>query len=102
MFIPSPLVVRRTLKLFLAGTRGGPVRLKILLLLEKGPHNINKISEKLALDYKTVQHHIRVLEKMNFIMSARKKYADEYKLSALLEANRSILDEIKRDLGKST
>ena len=46
--------------------RGGDNRIKILDLLLKNPLNINKISEELQLDYKTIQHYIHILKKNNF------------------------------------
>ena len=51
----------RLLWFLFAGTRGGDNRIKILDLLIKNPLNINKISEELQLDYKTIQHHMRIL-----------------------------------------
>ena len=60
--MPDPDIIRLLWFLF-AGTRGGDNRIKILDLLIKKPLNINKISEYLQLDYKTIQHHIRILEK---------------------------------------
>ena len=46
-----------------AGTKGGETRGKIISLLKKTPSNANKIAETLMLDYKTVRHHLEVLEK---------------------------------------
>ena len=101
MFIPTEKVLKRILTMSLAGTRGGPVRLQILLLLEKNPCNVNEISKKLSLDYKTIQHHIRVLEKSNLISSSRKKYDNVYELSALLKAHKDMLKWISANMGKS-
>ena len=87
--------------LYLVGTKGGPVRLRILLLLDKKPHNINEISKKLSLDYKTVQHHIGVLYKLSLIISSGRKYGNTYTLSTLLKANKDVLKEILKDMGKA-
>ena len=99
MLIPTRKVLKRVLLLSLAGTKGGYVRMQIIMLLQKKPYNINELSKKLSLDYKTVQHHIRVLEKSNLIVSSKKKYDNSYKLSTLLLAHKDILKEIK-DMGK--
>ena len=85
MFIANDKILRRIILMSLAGTRGGPVRLKIILLLENKPSNINEISKKLGLDYKTVEHHIRVLEKSGLISSSDKKYDNAYAFRRALE-----------------
>jgi DNA-binding transcriptional ArsR family regulator len=104
MFIPTKKVLKRVLLLSLAGTKGGYVRLQIIMLLQKKPSNINELAKKLSLDYKTVQHHIRVLEKSNLITSSKKRYGNAYKLSELLIAHKDILKELQHgaDMGKST
>ena len=104
VLIPTRNVLRRVLMLSLAGTRGGTARMQILAMLGRKPMNINEISRELALDYKSAQHHVRVLEKSGLITSARKKYGNTYTLSALLKAHRDVLDEISRgagDMGKT-
>ena len=101
MLIPTRNVFRRTLMMQIAATRGGPVRLKILMTLENKPYNINEISQKLSLDYKTVQHHVRVLEKSGLISSVGKRYANAYTLSPLIIAHKDVLKEILANMGKS-
>ena len=101
MLIPSEKILKRTLMLSLAGTRGGFARLNILLMLERKPSNINEIAKNLSIDYKTAQHHIRVLEKSGLIVSSGKKYGNNYELSALLKINKNMLKEISSNMGKS-
>ena len=103
VFLPTKNILKRTLLLSLTGARGGIVRLKILVMLNRKTYNINEISKNLSLDYKTIQHHIRVLEKSSLITSSRKRYANSYRLSSLLEANKDMLKEIweKIDKGKN-
>lgn len=96
-----PGIFRRTLMLSLAGTRGGPARLRILLLLQQKPRNVNEIAKELGVDYKTAEYHVRVLDKSGFVSSAKKKYANAYELSTLLKANRHLLKEFS-DVGKSS
>ena len=100
MFIPTEKVVRRTLLLLIAGTRGGIVRLRILLLLDRKPHNINELATVLGLDYKTIQHHMRVLEKAGLVKSSRKAYGNSYLVSDMLKAHKPVMSEI-RNMGKS-
>lgn len=45
----------------LAGTRGGETRVLIVTALKKKPMNANQLAKSLNLDYKTIQHHIRIL-----------------------------------------
>ncbi|MBI4162640.1 MAG: ArsR family transcriptional regulator [Candidatus Aenigmarchaeota archaeon] len=95
MLIPTKNILKRTLMLNIAGTRGGLVRLRILLLIKDRPHNTNELSRMLSMDYKSVQHHMRLLEKASLIMSSKKTYDNEYKLSTLLEANIDILKDLE-------
>lgn len=100
MFIVDERVLKRTLIMSLAGTRGGPVRLKILLHIEKTPCNINELSKELSLDYKTIQHHVRVLQKSGFLRSGDDSYGKKYTLSPILEKNKNILESVS-NMGKS-
>ncbi len=101
MFIPTKEILKRVLMLSIAGTRGGTVRLKILVILETKSRNINELSGMLELDYKSVQHHIRVLEKSGLVVHSGKKYANAYTFSPFLRAHIKVFAEIKKDLGKS-
>ncbi len=88
----------RLLWFLFAGTRGGDNRIKILDLLIKNPLNINKISEELQLDYKTIQHHIKILEKNNLVTKIGDKYGSLYFISNYLEKNIDSYYEIKKKL----
>jgi predicted transcriptional regulator len=81
-----------------AGTRGGDNRIKILDLLIKNPLNINKISEELQLDYKTIQHHVRILEKNNLVTKMGDKYGILYFISNYMEKNIESYYNIKKKL----
>jgi DNA-binding transcriptional ArsR family regulator len=96
------LALKRSLWNLLAGTRGGVTRIEMLRLLRERPYNTNQIHEKLGLDYKTVQHHIRMLMNSNIITSGEgKKYGSMYFLSPLFEANMQLFDEILEKVGES-
>src|SRR5680860_885519 len=84
--MPDPDIIRLLWFIF-AGTRGGDNRIKIFDLLIKNPLNINKISEKLQLDYKTIQHHMRILEKNNLVTKMGDKYGILYFISNYMEKN---------------
>jgi len=63
-------------------------------LLKDGMYNANKIAEMLLLDYKTVQHHLKVLRENNVIKSDSDGYGAEYKLTDYFMANFSVFVEI--------
>ncbi len=91
--------LRHSLWNLLAGTRGGVTRIRIIELLQERPYNMNQIHEKLGLDYKTIQHHIRTLIRSNIIISdSEKKYGSVYFIAPVLEKNihmfREILDKV--------
>ena len=85
----------------IAGTRGGETRGKIIELLNNNPSNANKIAEILKLDYKTVRHHLKVLEKNGMITAINKgNYGAVYFLSEIMKANYNIFKEIWARFGK--
>ncbi len=59
--------LKRVLWYVLGGTRGGPLRIRILARLHDRPYNTNQLATDLDVDYKTVQHHVRVLRKHRLI-----------------------------------
>jgi DNA-binding transcriptional ArsR family regulator len=84
-----------------AGTKGGETRGKIICFLKEKPSNANKIAEMLKLDYKTVRHHLEVLEKNNIIYSINKgNYGAVYFLSELMNASFNLFEEIWAKFGK--
>ncbi len=85
----------------IAGTKGGETRGKIVELLNNTPSNANKIAEMLNLDYKTVRHHLQVLEKNNIITAVNKgNYGAVYFLSEIMKVNMEIFGEIWARFGK--
>ncbi|MCK5023170.1 MAG: winged helix-turn-helix transcriptional regulator [Candidatus Aenigmarchaeota archaeon] len=93
---------KRILWYVLAGTRGGLMRIKIIGLIEERPYNANQLKKKLDVDYKTIQHHLKVLiENRILTTSEEKKYGAVYFLSPMIEQNKEIIDEIRSKLGKT-
>lgn len=92
---------KRLLWFVFAGSRGGLNRLRIISLLKKTPLNTNQLAKELNLDYKAIQHHIKVLEKNNMVTKVGEKYNIMYFISAFLEANMESLEEIEGKLDKS-
>ncbi len=94
--------VKRLLWFVFAGSRGGLNRLKIISKLKENALNINQLAKELGLDYKAIQHHIKVLEKNNMITKSGEKYGVTYSISTFLEVNMETFEEIERKLDKST
>ncbi len=87
---------RQTRKLLLylfTGTRGGFTRLRIIMLLIDRPFNTHQLSKEMGLDYKAIQHHMKVLEKNNLVTKVGEKYGAIFHLSNFLEINIRALDE---------
>lgn len=92
---------KRLLWFVFAGSRGGLNRLRIISILKKTPLNTNQLAKEMGLDYKAIQHHIKVLEKNNMVTKVGEKYSIMYFISAFLEANMESLEEIEGKLDKS-
>jgi len=92
--------IKRLMWYIFAGMRGGPTRIRILELISSRPSNMNQIKKELSLDYKTVQHHIKILEENRLVTSEEKKYGTIYFTSQIFEQNRTIYDEIREKINK--
>ena len=84
---------RKLLLYLFTSTRGGFTRLRIIIHLLDQPYNTHQLAQELNLDYKAVQHHMKVLEKNNLISKIGEKYGAIYHLSNFLEININALDE---------
>jgi len=84
----------------IAGTRGGPTRAKILEALKETPQNANQLATLLKMDYKTMRHHLVVLEKNKIITSVGDRYGATYFLSQVMEDNYILFEEIVKKIGK--
>ncbi len=72
----------------LQGTRGGPNRRRILEELRRSPANAHQLSSVLELDYRTVRHHLRLLEQNHVVSrTVPGAYAPPYELSPYLAEN---------------
>ncbi len=83
----------------IAGSRGGPMRAKMIDILRETPQNANQLATILDVDYKTIRHHIEVLEKNNMITSVG-GYGTTYFLSTALEENYAAFEEIRKRMWK--
>lgn len=88
----------RTLWYLVAGTRGGENRGRILWKLVENPMNTNQLAEELDLNYRTVSHHLEVLEDNSLIEKHGEGYGCLYFLTENMESN---VDELEKILMKS-
>ena len=84
---------RKLLLYLFTSTRGGFTRLRIIMHLLDQPYNTHQLSKVLDLDYKAVQHHMKVLQKNNMVSKIGEKYGAIFHLSNFLEININALDE---------
>ncbi|MCW4003353.1 MAG: winged helix-turn-helix domain-containing protein [Candidatus Bathyarchaeota archaeon] len=84
----------------ITGTRGGPTRAKIIEALKETPLNANQLATLLKMDYKTMRHHLDVLEKNKIITSIGDRYGATYFLSQTMEENYALFEEIAGKIGK--
>jgi len=75
-------------------SRGGTNRIRIMSALRKRPSNRNQLSKELGIDYKNIQHHIKILEGNNLVKKIGNPYGVTYYISALFENNEFVFDEI--------
>ena len=76
------------------GNRGATNRIRIISVLRNIPRNRNQLSIELDLDYKNIQHHLKVLEKNNLVIKTGNRYGLTFCVSALFENNENVFDEI--------
>jgi len=84
----------------IAGTRGGVTRAKILETLRENPQNANQLANLLGMDYRTIRHHLKILQKNRIITSVGNGYGTTYFLSTEMEENYGIFEEILNKLWK--
>ncbi len=92
--------LRYLLGWLIAGTRGGPTRAKIIEILKETPQNANQLANQLGMDYRTIRHHLKVLEKNRVVTTAGEGYGTTYFLSPAMEENYGIFEEIVKRMWK--
>jgi DNA-binding transcriptional ArsR family regulator len=89
--------VRRIIWWVFTGSRGGPNRARLVVAVRQQPMNANQIAARLAIDYKTVRHHLNVLVKNHMLISVGEGYGAMYFVSPELEGS---YDEFMKIWGK--
>jgi DNA-binding transcriptional ArsR family regulator len=92
---------KRVLMYLLVGSKGGPNRLQMISILKDEPMNANRMGERLGLDYKTVQHHLKILTENNVVVTnASGTYGAMYFLTPYLERHLPVVEEIRARFGR--
>jgi predicted transcriptional regulator len=97
--MPEDPELRRVLWYLLGGARGGESRARIIFELKERPSNLNQLSNKLGLDYRTIMHHVDVLKRNALIVTQGERYGLVYFLSPLLETQFDLFRGICLKLG---
>jgi DNA-binding transcriptional ArsR family regulator len=84
----------------IAGTRGGLTRARIIEALRDRPQNANQLTNLIEMDYRTIRHHLEVMEKNRLVVSAGDRYGKTYFLSPELEENYALFEEILNRIWK--
>lgn len=90
---------KHLLQWMIAGQKGGVNRALIIMILKEEPKNANQLATQLKVDYRTVRHHLDVLEKNRLITSMGEQYGKMYFLSPELEENFGVFEEIWNKIG---
>ena len=85
--------MRRVIWWLIVGTKGGVNRARIIRALNGRPANANQLSELLGLDYKTVRHHLKVLQDNRVITTAGEGYGSVYFLAPGMEEEYEVFKE---------
>jgi|BEDMetMinimDraft_1075159.scaffolds.fasta_scaffold21783_2 Bacterial regulatory protein, arsR family. len=85
------------------GSRGGLTRMKIMNEILKNPLNMHQLAKKLNLDYKTIEHHVRVLIENDLIVNPKaEKYGSLLFPSSIALVKRKYLEELLKSAGEKS
>ncbi|MCH7648215.1 MAG: winged helix-turn-helix transcriptional regulator [Thaumarchaeota archaeon] len=90
----SPFQTKMVFWSLFVGSRGAPNRIRIMSALRKMSSNRNQLAIELGIEYKAIQHHLKVLEKNNLVRKTGNRYGLTYCVSALFKHNENVFDEI--------
>ncbi len=82
------------------GMSGRYTRMRIICAITEEPMNTRELSKKLEMDYKTIQHNIKVLESNNLIVRAGEGYGDMFFPSDMISSNLPTLYKVIRRVEK--
>jgi len=90
----SPLQTKIVFWTLFVGSRGATNRIRIMSALRKMSSNRNQLAIELGIEYKAIQHHLKVLEGNNLVRKIGNHYGVVYCVSTLFENSEFVFDEI--------
>jgi predicted ArsR family transcriptional regulator len=72
----------------------------MIQILKETPQNANQLANSLEMDYRTIRHHLEVLQKNRIIVSEGEGYGKTYFLSQVMEENYALFEEIVNKIWK--
>ncbi len=90
----APFEIKKLFCGLFVGSRGTTNRIRIISVLRNMPRNRNQLAIELDLDYKNIEHHLKLLEKNNLVRKIGNHYGVVYCVSPLFENNEIVFDEI--------
>jgi DNA-binding transcriptional ArsR family regulator len=98
MYVNDP-ELRRLLWFLLGGKRGGENRARIIQCVRVRPRNLNQLANELGLQYKAVQHHVKILQSSLLVVPSGEGYGTLYMLHPWFKHHIEIFDEVCAKLG---
>ena len=92
-------VLRRTLWFLLGGKRGGENRVRIIRSIREKPSNMNQLAQELDVQYKTIQHHMKILLGSSLVAASGEGYGAVYALSPWFESHIDTFEQVCAKLG---
>ena len=86
--------VERILWWLFGSSAGASTRIRLVKVIREQPRNALQLAEALGLDYTTVRHHLRVLEKNGLVATAGDRYGQVYFLSSSMESHWDVFERI--------
>lgn len=86
--------MEKALWYLLAGTRGGPNRVRLIRAIEDRPRNANQLAEYVGLDYNTVRHHLDMLLEHDVLERSGEEYGALYFLTDRFERHRETFEQV--------
>jgi len=82
----SHLQTKKLFWLLFVGSRGSNTRIRIMSVLRKRPSNRNQLATELGIEYKNIQHHIKILSGILIWIGLITRIAAAYQLIVLIGA----------------
>ena len=86
--------LKQLLGWLIAGTKGGRTRAQIIESVRYNPRNANQLATQLNVDYKTIRHHLTILQKNKLVIPVGTHYSTVYFLSQPMEENYAVFEEM--------